>query len=143
MVQCDACGTLRPVPPASPEEETDQLAAAATRLLSQFPAMSSNNARRGLEEMLYEHRSAIEGSPAFCEAMTQAQAAGCEMQDIKVQRHNWEQTALFVAFTYYALGERDADQAARAFRVDGTGSARIDRQGKIEFSDVTATVAEN
>lgn len=139
VVQCDACGTTIPVPAENPE---GAFTIDATRLLAMLPALSKKNAHGKLEELLYEHRSEIEGTDAFCGAVASTNAAEIEMQDIKVQKYHAEQAAVIVEFTYYAVGERDEDQTHRRFRIDGVGTARIDNQGTTEIQDVTAAVSD-
>lgn len=140
-VKCDACGTVRPVPVDNPDG-TNEFTIDATRLLATLPALSQKNAHGKLEDLLYEHRSAIEGSDAFCDAIASTNATEVEMQDIKVQKYRAEQAAVFVDFTFYALGERDEEQENRRFRVDGTGIGRIDNQGTTEIQDVTAAISD-
>lgn len=140
VVQCDACGTIREVP-ANPAEDPGVLATDATRLLALLPAMSRKTAHTKLEELLYEHRSAIEDAEAYRDAIASTDGADFEIQDIKVGGYRPEQTAVIVDFTYYALGEGDAAPPTRGIRIAGSGSGRIDSQGNMEIRDVTAAVS--
>ncbi|HTI50078.1 MAG TPA: hypothetical protein VL475_03975 [Planctomycetaceae bacterium] len=141
VVQCETCGTITPIPDDAPEETT-VAANDVTQLVASLPAMSQKNAHSKLEELLYEHRSAIESSDAFADALAALDATEYEMQDIKVQEYHRDEADLVATFTYYAVGERDDDQAPRGLRVDGTGSARISAHGSVEIQDVTATVSD-
>lgn len=139
FVRCDACGTTISVPA---DESGGDFTIDAVRLLSMLPALSKKSAHGKLEELLYEHRAGIEASDAFCDALVPTNAADVEMQDIKVKTYRSEQAGVVVDFTYYALGERDEEQSHRRFRVDGTGTGRIDNDGSTEIHDVTAAVSD-
>lgn len=143
MVQCEACGTITPIPEGT-LDETSADADEVTQLVASLPAMSQKRAHGRLEELLYEHRDAIETSDAFSDAMASSNATECEMQDIKVQEYHRDQADLVIAFSYYALGEGEGedDQSPRNLRVDGTGSARISPRGSIGMQDVTAAVSD-
>lgn len=140
-IQCEACGTSRSIP-ADISTESAESAVDATKLMALLPALSQKKAHSKLEELLYEHRAGIEESDAFADAIAAANAADCEMQDVKVQKYNAEQAAVVVDFTYYALGERDDEEMQRRFRIDGTGTGRIDGQGNLEIQNVTAAVSD-
>lgn len=143
MVQCEACGTITSIPEGT-LDETGVDAEEVTQLIASLPAMSQKRAHGRLEELLYEHRDAIESSDAFSDAMASSQATECEMQDIKVQEYHRDEADLVISFTYYALGEGEGgdDQSPRGLRVDGTGSARISPRGGIGLEDVTAAVSD-
>jgi hypothetical protein len=143
VVQCEACGTMTPLPEGTMEESSAD-AEEVTQLLASLPAMSQKRAHGKLEELLYEHRGAIETSDAFSEAMASFNATECEMQDIKVQESHRDEADLIITFTYYALGEGDSgdDSSPCGLRVDGTGRARISPRGQIGMEEVTASASE-
>lgn len=141
VLQCEACGALRDAGNES-ADGTDVPASDVTRLVSMLPALSKKNAHSKLEELLYEHRAAIEGSEAFSAAVAAVNAVEFEMQDIKVQKYDARQSEVAIEFTYYALGERDQEQASRRFRVAGSGAGRIDGLGSVAIQDVTASVSD-
>jgi hypothetical protein len=103
FLQCDACGAMRYAPAESVEKA--EAGASAARLVAMLPAMSEKSARTKLEELLYEQRSAIEESEAFCQAVASLQPLDdLEIQDIKVQKFQPEPPGVVLAFSYYALG---------------------------------------
>jgi hypothetical protein len=136
FMQCDACGAMRKAPTEAHEKH--EAGANAARLVAMLPSMSGKSARAKLEELLYEQRSAIEESEAFCLAVSSVKPLDLEIQDIKVQKFQPQPPGIVLEFTYYALGE---DDLAGEVRVAGSGIGRIDGEGTMQVENLTATVS--
>ena len=142
-LKCEVCGTVRAVS-AGDEGEAAALALETARLINMIPAMSQKRAHSRLEEILFEYRSAIEGSDAFQRAVSDisgANACDFEIQDIKVQKHHWEPALMIINFSYFALRHGGAAQASGAMRIEGAAIGQINDRGDIAIQNVTAAMA--
>jgi uncharacterized Zn finger protein len=138
-LKCDVCGTLRPAPDL--QQEGELFATNAARVIATIPSLSQKQAQGKLEELLYEGRDAIVNTEAFQDAVAATNAPEFEMQDIKVQSYERGQGAWIVNFSFYALGDGEADIDDREFRIDGSGVGIIDDRGNVEISELVATAA--